>query len=248
MLKKSVFFILGLFIFTAPLHAMDFNDLKYYTEEYPPYNYKEDGKLTGLGVETLKLVWEEMGVKQKDISLVPWARGYKNLQKESDTVLFSTTRVPEREDIFKWACPIDEGTKDILIGKNDSGYSIESINDLNDYNVGTIREDISEQKLIDKGVDKKALDSVARLGLNFKKLEMGRIDFIAYSEKSLMDYIEKADLNKDDYKTYFVLDEARPLCYAFNKNADDKIVQKFQDALSKVVKGDKYKELQEKFK
>jgi polar amino acid transport system substrate-binding protein len=248
MLKKFVLFILGFFIFTTPLYAMDFNDLKYYTENYPPYNYEENGKLTGIGVETLKLVWEELGVNQKEISLVPWARGYKTLQEAKDTVLFSTTRVPEREDLFKWACPIHKGSRDVLLGKKGMNYNIDEVTDLNDYKVGTIREDISEQRLLDKGVDRGAIDSVAKLDLNFKKLDMGRIDFFAYGENSLMDHMEKSGINKDDYEIYFILDKARPLCYAFNKNADEEIVQKFQDALSKVVNGDEYKKIQEKFK
>lgn len=110
MIKKVIcsicfFIIMGQFI------SVSAGELNYYTEDYPPYNYLKNGKVTGIAVETLNLVWEELGESPKKISLVPWARGYQKILNENDIVLFSTTRTPERENLFKWACPIAEGTR-----------------------------------------------------------------------------------------------------------------------------------------
>jgi polar amino acid transport system substrate-binding protein len=45
-------------------------------------------------------------VKQVDrIKLVPWARGDQTLLRLPNVALFSTTRTPEREDLFKWVEP-----------------------------------------------------------------------------------------------------------------------------------------------
>ena len=38
-------------------------DLMYITEESKPWNYSENGKITGFAVELLKLVWKEMDIQ-----------------------------------------------------------------------------------------------------------------------------------------------------------------------------------------
>jgi len=241
MMKKIVysicfFFIIGQFI------TVSAGELKYYTEDYPPYNYYKDGKITGIAVETLKLVWKETGESSKKISFVPWARGYQSALDEENAVLFSTTRIPERENMFKWACPIAEGTRFVLVGKTDKNIKVNSIKDASKYRIGVIRDDVAEQILIKEGINQDALDSTSKTGLNIKKLEMGRIDLIALGEKSLFAAIENEGYDVNNYKVYYVLKEA-PLCFAFNKKVDDKVVEKFQKALLKVVESDEYKKI-----
>jgi len=36
-------------------------DLTYITEQYPPYNYQDDGKLQGISVDLLEKVWQKWG-------------------------------------------------------------------------------------------------------------------------------------------------------------------------------------------
>ncbi|MGM0643831.1 MAG: substrate-binding periplasmic protein, partial [Thermodesulfobacteriota bacterium] len=141
----------SLLIFNGLSFAMSAEELNYYTEDYPPYNYEKDGKLTGISVETLKLVWEEMGVSPQEIELVPWARGYNKLKKSEGTCLFATTRTPAREDLFKWACPVAKGSRNVLIAKKDRNISIDSIEDANQYKVGAIRDDVAEQLFLSEG-------------------------------------------------------------------------------------------------
>ncbi|MGE4519047.1 MAG: substrate-binding periplasmic protein [Desulfobacteraceae bacterium] len=241
MMKKIVYSICFFFIISQLITASA-AELKYYTEDYPPYNYYKNGKITGIAVETLKLVWKETGEKPKKITLVPWARGYQSALEEDNAVLFSTTRIPERENMFKWACPIAEGTRFVLVGKKDKNIKVNSIEDANKYRIGAIRDDVAEQILISEGINQDILDSTSKTGLNIKKLEMGRIDLIALGEKSLFAAIENEGYDVNDYKAYYVLKEA-PLCFAFNRNVDDKTVEKFQNALSMIVESDEYKRI-----
>jgi polar amino acid transport system substrate-binding protein len=40
-----------------------------------------------------------------NIKVVPWAREYLMLQTQANIALFSTTRIAERESLFKWVGP-----------------------------------------------------------------------------------------------------------------------------------------------
>ncbi|MBL7176955.1 MAG: transporter substrate-binding domain-containing protein [Desulfobacteraceae bacterium] len=86
-----------------------------YTENYKPYNFEKDGKIQGIAVELLTQMLEKAGSSQTlaDIKLVPWARGYDAVQKNEKTLLFSITRTEEREDLFKWVCPIKTITEEL---------------------------------------------------------------------------------------------------------------------------------------
>jgi len=49
-------------------------DLTYITEQYPLYNYQEDGMLQGISIDLLEKIWEKMNVSinESAIKLLPW--------------------------------------------------------------------------------------------------------------------------------------------------------------------------------
>ncbi len=83
--------------------------LTYYTEQFPPYNYQENGTLKGVAVDLLGEITGKMGsrVTPDQVHLVPWTEGYQAALTRKNTVLFSTYRLTEREQSFKWAKPQD---------------------------------------------------------------------------------------------------------------------------------------------
>jgi polar amino acid transport system substrate-binding protein len=88
--------------------AVSAKDITYLTEQYPPYNFQKDGKLQGTSVDLLEMVWERMGenLNKSAISILPWTEGYQRTLNENNTVLFTTARLKQREQLFKWAGPI----------------------------------------------------------------------------------------------------------------------------------------------
>ena len=96
--------------------AVSAKDLTQITEQYPPYNYQEDSKLQGISVDLLEGIWAKMGVdlNRSVIELLPWTEGYQRTLNESNTVLFTTGRIPEREQRFKWAGPAASGQYALL--------------------------------------------------------------------------------------------------------------------------------------
>ena len=81
-------------------------NLNFYTEVYPPSSFYQQGKLTGISIEALQLMWQKLGYPAQPIQVVPWARGYRSLQNEGNAVLFATSRYHAREHLFQWVGPI----------------------------------------------------------------------------------------------------------------------------------------------
>jgi len=67
--------VLGLFLGTSVM-AQTF---KIMTEEYPPFNYSDGGKLSGLAVEVMQAMVKKLG-HPEDIEMLPWARAYGLIQ------------------------------------------------------------------------------------------------------------------------------------------------------------------------
>ena len=76
------------------------------TEDYPPFNMQgEGGKIVGLSTEVVEELFKRAGVEYK-LTLMPWKRAYEDTLGTPNTALYSTTRTPEREALFKWVGPL----------------------------------------------------------------------------------------------------------------------------------------------
>ncbi|MGL1864190.1 MAG: transporter substrate-binding domain-containing protein [Pseudodesulfovibrio sp.] len=210
------------------------NDLTYMTEQYPPFNYEEGGELKGLAVDLLDAVLKEMGSSKSksDFNLLPWAQGYKRVQSETNTCLFSMTMTDARKPLFKWVGPVIS-TKIAIIAKKGSGVKINSAADLGKYKYGVIRDDVAQQLLMDVGIGADNMDITSKNESNIKKLDKGRIDAWGYEESSAKFQLKLAGLNPDDFETVYILKDGT-LQFAFSKDVPDALIADFQKALDAV--------------
>lgn len=216
--------------------AMGADDLTYMTEQYPPFNYEEGGKVTGISVDLLDAVLKEMGASKSssDFKVLPWAQGYKRVQSEPGTALFAMTLTDERKPLFKWVGPFID-TNIAIVTKKGSGVAIGSDADLNKYKYGVIRDDIGMQLLASAGVAESNMDITSKMDSNLKKLAAGRVDAVSYEQTSMFYQIKNAGMNTGDYEVAYVLKKGS-LYYAFHKDTPDALIAEFQKALD-TVKG-----------
>lgn len=211
------------------------DDLVYLTEEYPPQNFTKDGKVVGVSVEILELMWKSMGSKKTaaDIKIVPWARGYNDVLKKDNVVLFGMGYSDERARILSWIGPYFSHSL-VLMAKKDSGIQISSIDDAKKYTVGVAREDIGHHIIQKKGFDDSVLDKSSNQSSLLKKLAAGRVDMICYMEDAALKNMPKEGLNIDDYETVYEVLNLRS-GYGFNKKIPKSLVDQFQATLDKLV-------------
>jgi len=209
-------------------------DLKYMTEQYPPYNFMENGQLKGISVDLLEQIAGRLGIalKQKDINLVPWEEGYQRTLKRKDTILFSTTRTVERERRFQWVGPISP-TRVVLFTRKDMPLRPIPESVLKDMKIGAIRDDIGEQLVVKAGVKKKGLTLSSKTEDLIRLLEEGKIDAWVYEETAGKWFIKHEAANPNNIKVACVLYEGE-LYYAFNRRTPKYVVAVFQKALDEI--------------
>jgi polar amino acid transport system substrate-binding protein len=209
-------------------------NLTYMCEDIPPSNYLENGKIKGVSVEVLKLIWKKMGCPEQPIKVVPWARGYRETLANRNTVLFSMSRTREREKLFKWVGPIFT-VKSVLLGLSRDKITVKKLKDARKYRIGTIRNDVTEAFLLKNGFDRHKVETVANLKQNFEKLESSRIDLIAHTSSTFREYIRNNGLDPRDFTIVYVLEENRNY-YAFNPETPDSLIADFQKAFDGIGK------------
>ena len=82
-------------------------ELEVITEDWAPYNYEENGVITGFSVEIVQAIMGELG-ETHSIAIYPGARGQSMLDNLPNILSFSLFRTPERESLYKWIGPISK--------------------------------------------------------------------------------------------------------------------------------------------
>jgi ABC-type amino acid transport substrate-binding protein len=229
------YFFLSLAPFLACANAASLQDLTILTEEYPPYNYLDDkGYLKGIAVDLLVKAYEKAGtaLNTADIKIQPWPRSYRQLQRTTNTMLFSTTRNTQREPLFKWAGPISK-TKISLIAKKSRNIIINEPKDMEQYKVGGILEDIGLQLVTSLLSSKNNIVAVPTTPSLTGMLNLDRIDLWAYEENAAKLFLKRHGFDTELYESVYTLSEAE-LFYAFSLKTEQKIVDRLQRAIDEI--------------
>ncbi len=146
------------------------------TELTPPSSMLVNGKLTGFATEKLKVVMQRSGI-EADFMYYPWKRAYIMASTQPNTCVYSTTRLPEREKLFKWVGPTHENDW-TLFALAERHIKLASIDDARSMRIGTYSGDVRSEFLIARGFN---VDAVQNGDVNPRKLAVGRIDLWASS-------------------------------------------------------------------
>lgn len=77
------------------------------TEEWAPYNYQQDGRLTGMATDIVRAIMALTG-DDFSVAVLPSMRAALELRTRPRTIMYSMFRTPERELLYKWVGPIVE--------------------------------------------------------------------------------------------------------------------------------------------
>ncbi|WP_378081099.1 substrate-binding periplasmic protein [Aeromonas bestiarum] len=222
--------------------ALPVSAFTYYSEQNMPLNGQdEQGKSTGLAVELLRLMWQEMGEPEQPIHFMPWAKAWYLLTQQPDAVLFTTARTQARDPHFLWVCPISH-SRVSLVGRKRDAPRVASKADLARLQIGVMQADVGEQLLLNRGISPANLMAVERMDQVVRQLIMARTDLVAGNEVMLFHQARQLGFPSDTFVTVATLAE-QDNCFAFNPAADKQQVARLQQALDKVRQGEAFKRL-----
>ncbi len=141
MRKLLIASVLGFVAFTAS--ATDLLDtvkqrgtLKVALEgTYPPFNYRENGQLTGFDVEIANALAQKLGVKA-EFTTTEWSGILAGLQAgKYDVIINQVGITPKRQEAFDFSDPYVLSQAQLVVRKNET-RSLKSLNDLKGLKLG----------------------------------------------------------------------------------------------------------------
>ena len=217
---------------TAPSWAQE---LTIYTENNPPASYMANGRPEGIAVEAVRKILHHLG-QPDTIEIVPWARGYNLALKQPNVALFSTTRLPEREKLFKWVGPIYTHTW-AFFKKKGAPFNISRLEDAKKVDrIGTYRQD-AKKMFLEKHGFTNLVDTTDNT-TNAMHLLNGNIDLWISSSFSMPYIARQAGVDPHDIETAFVIRSVDNYI-VFSRQTPDTIVDEWRRALAEIKIGNK---------
>lgn len=242
--------LLGACLLLLPLLAARAQEIRVVTEELPPYNMTENGKLTGFSTEVVEAVLKEVGVTAT-IQSMPWARAYDIARNGENVLIYSIARTPAREKMFKWVGSIAT-SEWALFAAPGSPIRLSRLEDAKKFQVATVNEDVGEQYLVSKGfVIGKNLQSSNKYEFNYDKLKLGRVD-LWISNQAAARYMVRRGGGDPETGLVRVLElpelaSDEGLSMAFGAKTSDALVERFRKGLETIRKNGKYEALRRKW-
>ena len=207
------------------------DELMFLTEEYPPFNYVENGTIRGIAVDLLLGVFGQMDntISSDHIRVLPWSRAYEIALTRNNTAIFSTVRLAGREDSFKWAGPLGSERK-VIFANRGSDIKISGPEDLEKYRIGVVRDDAAFTQLRALGLDASNIVEMGNVQAIISLMQEETIDLWCYGDLAGRYFTENETGDPSYFEVVYTLD-CEDLYFAFNKNTPDRIVDAFQAAL-----------------
>jgi len=202
--------------------------LQLVTLEYPPYEYTEDGKLKGMAVEVVKMIFKELKI-DITIEVLPWARAIRYIENGERDAIFTAYKNPIREKFADYSVEVlMPQIVSFFVKKNSPIVFDGDFNKLSKYSMGVVRK-ISYGQKLDLAIKNKTFKRVENANdvtQNFRKLIKGRIDIVPNSKyggyhilKKLnqIDEVDELPLNIQSVPSFIAFSKKRNLTHIRDK-------------------------------
>jgi len=203
------------------------------TEDWPPYNYPDNGKVVGFSTEVLQRLLAKANVSMP-IKLLPWARAYRMAQTRPNTLIYTLARIPEREKQFIWIGPIAPRESYLFRLSNRNDIQPKNLQEAAKYVTGVVRDDVSEHELLKQGWSEgKNLDISNDDNALFRKLKVGLIDMLPSSELAAQYRVRQMHFEHDLVKVLSLVKQGGYYIGA-SKNSDAAVAARLQKAMDEL--------------
>ena len=241
------FAFIWVMLFTCTINA---SSIRIVSEPLPPLHFINEQQVpTGAMVDIVNLLLKKAQLSST-IEILPWARSYQIAQEQNNTLIFSILRGKNREDKFQWVGKIYNIRSYLVSLKSRKDIKINAVEEAKKYSVGTIRSDLAEDYLREKGFSE---NENLYLSQNYKTLWQmlfnKRTD-LAFTNSILWEYeINDSQLDpKDIHFVYEIPDIASDLYIAASLTTDKSIIKKMAQALTTIKEDGRYQAILTKWR
>jgi len=126
------------------------------TEDFPPYNFAEQGVVKGAATDVVRSVLEHAGLRHT-VEVLPWRRALDTALNEPDTLIYSVARTEGREQQLAWLGRICERRLVLYCLKERDDLLGRPLESLPNATIAVIQGDASEELLRRRGVPEQSL-------------------------------------------------------------------------------------------
>ncbi|MGE9744544.1 substrate-binding periplasmic protein [Bdellovibrio bacteriovorus] len=213
------------------------------TEQWPPITYEENGVVKGVAVEIVQAMQKTMGDRQP-IIVVPWPRGYRMVQKDSNVILFTVIRSKEREQLFTLLGPVGIG-ETALCGREDSHLNVRTLEDARKLLAISANRDSYFASFLDNA-DFTNLILTKDPWQEARLLANKRVDLIIGDPDVIKAAMQKIGEGNIRIKKYLVIDKFQ-YHIAFSPGTPRRTMDAWKSALIKIKKDGTYKQIYKKW-
>lgn len=243
-MKKQI--LLFLLLITAGLmFAQVKNKLIFVCEEYPPYEYTQNGVSKGLDIEIIELICKEAKIPF-EIQFYPWARCMQMIKQGNADVIFGILKNEERKSFLKYPDQNVSFDKRVIISKKDSKLKISSLNDLKSQTVGVVRDYAYEPNF-----DKSTLfsrDFSTSSNLVIDKLKADRFPLIALNESVAKFMIGDKEWNNYKVHPYVITQDPLYTAFALNSKNAMSWFDQYNETMTKLYKKGEIQKIWNKYR
>lgn len=203
------------------------------TEDLKPLNYVENNMIKGTATDVVRKVLEKAALEYT-IEAYPWARAYDMAQNRENTLIYTINRTPSREDKFRWIGLVASRTVDASIYKlkNNKTVSGTTIQELRQYPIAVVRDDVNHEFLVEHGFAKaNALNNLSQcLGM----LQRGRVDLIISAAVYLKEALAASNMPVELIEEVVIARESNPYM-ATSLQTSDALYHRLKEAYDNLL-------------
>ena len=212
-------------------------DIVIVTEEWPPYNFSEDGEVKGVITEIVREVMDRAGFAYS-IQAMPWSRAYATAMNEENVMIYSIFKLPNREPLFQWV-PLHGPAVGMFLFKPAYRADIQ-INDLESakqYIVGVTRDTSTHHYLMEQGFEENV--NLIPLPSEEQNIHMTlpgveRTDLLTGDRLSLAHWLQESGLSVD-YLEEVVFLFHEEFYFAFGHATSPELVDKVRRVVEEIA-------------
>ncbi len=163
--------------------------LQLYTENTPPDIMRDGERIVGISPDKVREIMSRARISYT-MEIMAWKRAYELALRTPNSCVFSTSRTPERESLFKWVGPLREFDW-TLYGLANPPFQLSVLEDAKKLRIGGYNGDVRVQYLQDRGF---TVDVAPDNFSNPRKLLGGRIDLWVTSHQLAHGLLEREGL------------------------------------------------------
>lgn len=215
-------------------------------EEYPPYQYSENGRVVGIHNDIVEEAAKNLGIKV-EIILVPWPRALQMVKTGKADGIFSIFKTKEREEYLyfpKWGI---SKAKNIFITYKGSGIKYSGdFREMKNCTIGILRDNSYGEKF-DKAdflikEDSKTSENLLRK-IILKRNKVGIMNY----EVAKYHLNKMREEEKIEYLYPFVSEAEIYIAFSKKKKDSKENAENFSKELEKIRESGRYEKIAEKY-